>query len=167
MSLHSDLIEQAEHLAKREHTRPRQASLRRALSTAYYALFHLLISDAALKLIPNVPANLRNQATRALAHGEMKNACKQIKQRSEIFTVLLSQPVEPEISVVATTFIELQEMRHAADYDLAQTFDRLTVLTLIEQTKDAMSGWRKVRNTANANVFLASLLLNSRWNRSN
>jgi hypothetical protein len=62
--LHSDLIEQAQHLAKREPNRPRQASLRRAVSTAYYALFHMLISDAALKLVPNSPVWLRDQARR-------------------------------------------------------------------------------------------------------
>src|SRR5712692_5365690 len=43
-----DLLEQARHLANREKKRPRQASLRRAVSTAYYALFHLLISEALL-----------------------------------------------------------------------------------------------------------------------
>jgi hypothetical protein len=42
-----DLLEQAHHLAKRdERKRPRQASLRRAISTTYYALFHLLIMEA-------------------------------------------------------------------------------------------------------------------------
>jgi uncharacterized protein (UPF0332 family) len=40
-----DLLEQALHLANRERKGPRQASLRRAVSTAYYALFHLLISE--------------------------------------------------------------------------------------------------------------------------
>src|SRR5580658_8841910 len=48
MVLASDLLEQAYHLARREPKRPRQASLRRAVSTSYYALFHLLISEAAL-----------------------------------------------------------------------------------------------------------------------
>jgi uncharacterized protein (UPF0332 family) len=42
------LLEQAKHLANREKKRPRQASLRRAVSTAYYALFHLLIYEATL-----------------------------------------------------------------------------------------------------------------------
>ncbi|MGO9228583.1 MAG: hypothetical protein ACLQKA_05140, partial [Bryobacteraceae bacterium] len=37
-----DLLEQSRHLAQRERKRPRQASLSRAISTAYYALFHLL-----------------------------------------------------------------------------------------------------------------------------
>jgi hypothetical protein len=36
----------AYHLAKREPKRPRGASLRRAVSTSYYALFHLSICEA-------------------------------------------------------------------------------------------------------------------------
>src|ERR1035438_5650076 len=46
MAFAEDLLEQAYHLARRERTKPRQASLRRAISTAYYALFHLLIREA-------------------------------------------------------------------------------------------------------------------------
>jgi len=166
VSLHSELIEQAEHLAKREPKRPRQASLRRAVSAAYYALFHLLVNDAVRKLIPIAPDKLRGQAQRAFTHGEMRAACKQLTQGSELFLTLLEQPVEPEIRDVAEIFVELQQQRHAADYDLAQTFDQLDVLRTVEQSRAAMSGWRKVRNTPNANVFLAALLLNSRWNRS-
>ena len=48
MRLPEGLLEQAQHLVKREPKRPKQASLRRAISTAYYALFHLLISEAVL-----------------------------------------------------------------------------------------------------------------------
>jgi len=39
MSLHADLLDQAEHLAQLDQRRPKQASLRRAVSSAYYALF--------------------------------------------------------------------------------------------------------------------------------
>jgi len=49
MALADDLLEQAHHLAKREPKRPRQASLRRAVSTAYYSLVHLLISSVTLQ----------------------------------------------------------------------------------------------------------------------
>ena len=48
MSLHGDLLDQASRLAVQEPRRPRQASLRRAVSAAYYALFHLLV-DAATR----------------------------------------------------------------------------------------------------------------------
>jgi hypothetical protein len=47
MSFPNDLLEQARHLANREPKRPKQASLRRAVSTAYYALFHLLGIETA------------------------------------------------------------------------------------------------------------------------
>ncbi len=49
MSLADDLLEQSFELAAREAGAPdvpKQASMRRAVSTAYYALFHLLVGEA-------------------------------------------------------------------------------------------------------------------------
>lgn len=57
MGLPEDLLEQAGHLARRERKRPRQASLRRAVSAAYYALFHLLTSEP-----PTSSGRLRRRA---------------------------------------------------------------------------------------------------------
>src|SRR5438045_561666 len=74
MSLQGDLIEQAEHLVRRERGRPRQASLRRAISSAYYALFHLLIHEATFRVIRN--PSLRQRFSRAFEHGDMKNASR-------------------------------------------------------------------------------------------
>lgn len=39
MAFAEDLLERAAFLARREPTRPKQASLRRAISTAYYAIY--------------------------------------------------------------------------------------------------------------------------------
>ncbi len=44
--MHKDLLEQAERLAMLEIKKPKQASLRRAISAAYYAMFHLLVDEA-------------------------------------------------------------------------------------------------------------------------
>ena len=46
MAFADDLLDLSKQLANLEPENPRQASLRRAVSTAYYALFHLLISEA-------------------------------------------------------------------------------------------------------------------------
>ena len=52
MTLAADLLEQARHLVRWESREPLgQASLRRGVSTAYYALFHLLIEDAAAMVV--------------------------------------------------------------------------------------------------------------------
>jgi hypothetical protein len=72
VSLAHDLLEQAQHLAKRERGRPRQASLRRAISAAYYALFHLLLEEAALQAIPGSLASWRPVSARSINHGDVK-----------------------------------------------------------------------------------------------
>ena len=45
MAFADDLLKDARHLAARGGKNPKQSSLRRAVSTGYYALFHLLIAD--------------------------------------------------------------------------------------------------------------------------
>ena len=70
MSLALDLLEQARHLSRREPRRPRQVSLRRAISAAYYALFHLMIQEATGILVAR--PELRTKFARAFEHGEMK-----------------------------------------------------------------------------------------------
>ena len=69
MALADDLLEQAQHLARRERQRPRQASLRRALSAAYYAVFHLLIADAVTNWRRD---DQRDSLARTFEHGKMK-----------------------------------------------------------------------------------------------
>jgi hypothetical protein len=72
MSLHDDLLEQAEHLAKIDARRPKQASLRRAVSASYYALFHLLTSEASALYATDF--GLAARINRTHNHGEMKKA---------------------------------------------------------------------------------------------
>jgi uncharacterized protein (UPF0332 family) len=51
VSLAADLVDQAAHLTALERGRPKQASLRRAVSSAYYSLFHLIVDDASRYLV--------------------------------------------------------------------------------------------------------------------
>jgi hypothetical protein len=69
-----DLSEQATELAKKEPRRPKRASPRGAISTAYYALFHLIVEDAANVLAPPAPSSLRTIVRRAFQHGSMLSA---------------------------------------------------------------------------------------------
>lgn len=47
MAFAEDLLKQAFLLVHKEPKSPRQASLRRSVSTAYYAVFHLLIQETS------------------------------------------------------------------------------------------------------------------------
>jgi hypothetical protein len=117
MSLHSDLLRQARQPAHLEPRRPRQASLRRAVSTAYYALFHLLIHEATTTLIA-APV-VRGRFSRAFDHGDMKAASKDFATATtakQLAKLTGGVAIPPDLQTVANTFVDLQEARHEADY---------------------------------------------------
>ncbi len=159
-----DLLEQAHHLANREKKRPRQASLRRAVSTAYYALFHLRISEATLNWRR---VDQRPVLARFFEHGRMKDASN--KQRSECNRFIESHPpptIGPQLKCmqqllrVADTFFQAQQQRHTADYDNSKQWTRTEALTLIQQVDAAFRSWRTIRDEPVAQGYLISLLGN-------
>lgn len=167
MTLHHDLIEQAQYLAYREPRKPRQASLRRAVSAAYYSLFHLLLHEATHLLFPGKPATLRERASRAFTHSEAKNVCEIFARKKGGVKDLTTEPLEQQLTEIAATFVQLQEARQRADYDLMQTFDRIQVVDYVDQARVAIAQWKMIKNNPNTNVFLAALLVHNRWNKYN
>jgi hypothetical protein len=169
MALRHDLLEQARHLATREPTRPRQASLRRAVSASCYALFHFLAAEGARLSAPARPSGLRAQVRRASSHADMRALCRQFAGRtglSDHMRSLVSLPLDPGLISIARQFLELQDERHAADYDISQGFSRFEVLNMIADVQTAFDDWSRVLVTPNATVFLTALLLNRQWSRA-
>ena len=162
MTLHADLLKQARFLAVKEPRRPSQASLRRAVSATYYALFHLLVDEATKLMLSGHPRGaLRDCLARAFNHSAMKQAANQFAQdrvSSKISPGLDGRPVQPKLTDVAQTFVELQDTRHQADYDRADRFTRGETLDLIESAERAFRDWREVRGTLQADTFLTALL---------
>lgn len=77
MSLHDDLLKQAEQLAIADPRKPRQASLRRAVSAAYYALFHKLVDQGTVFLVSRRRRSaLRACLARAFAHATMRQVAQ-------------------------------------------------------------------------------------------
>jgi len=122
MSLAEELLERAQFLASDEHTTS-QANIRRAISASYYAVFHLLSAAVAEQVSPDLPAGLRECTQRALSHSQMFNVAKAFSQQGQITVknlpkgFVLPNPISAELASVASDFQELQEARHAADYD--------------------------------------------------
>lgn len=178
MTLHHDLLDQAAHLATRETKKPKQASLRRAVSAAYYALFHLLVADGAKRFSPAKPDNLHLLIQRAFTHGDMRNVCKDFAEGHKAFIKnkqsgqpppatrrLVTLPLDPELFSVVQAFVELQEARHDADYDLDKQWNRLDVLNRVQTARQAFADWAVIRSTPNATVFVVALLLQRHWGR--
>jgi hypothetical protein len=178
LTLHHDLLDQAAHLATREARKPKQASLRRAVSAAYYALFHLLTAEGARRLSPAKPDGLRLLVQRAFSHGDMRNVCKnfadgqravlksQVPGQPPLATrQLLSFPLEAPLFAVIQAFVALQEARNEADYDLAKSWRRVDVLNRVQAARQTFADWASIRTVPNATMFLAALLLQRNWGR--
>jgi hypothetical protein len=169
MQLDSDLLALADHLARRERRRPRQATLRRAVSTAYYALFHLLVGEAVRLLAPGrQQAELRRMLARAFSHREMKAVCQQLtssKLPADLAVALGACGLPRELVQVAKTFCLLQSHRQAADYDLGARFERIQVLDQIEKVRAASLALATVRRHPATRLYLTALLAGTRWSR--
>jgi len=160
----NDLLEQARHLANREPQRPRQASLRRAVSTAYYALFHLLGTEVA--------KNWKRVAERAtlarmLDHGPMARVCT--TKRDELNKYFTTRPpASPQLTVlrhihtITNAFEQMHQQRQIADYDTSSKWGRTDVLEKIESVQAAFDSWRAIRDEPEAQKFLVTLLLKER-----
>jgi hypothetical protein len=171
MSLHDDLLKQAWMLVEREPRRPRQASLRRAVSAAYYSLFHLLIDAATRESIRGeAAAILRALAARGFEHREMKQASKRFASGLRALPAHLAHAVgsifPADLSLVAKAFVALQDARHAADYDLSRRFTRSDARDYVQQATDAFCAWELVKGHRAARVYLVALLLDGRLGRS-
>jgi uncharacterized protein (UPF0332 family) len=156
MALADDLLEQAEYLANREPKRPKQASLRRAVSTAYYSLFHLLIASTILNW---KNTHQRAHVARAFDHKSMKEASK--KTASKQFPAP-DAAVGGHLRVVARAFVELQHHRHLADYNYAKKWSKTEVQSHIDTAAAAFESWKTISRERLAQDYLVTLLIKER-----
>lgn len=163
MSLADDLLEQARHLAQRDVARPKQASLRRALSTAYYALFHLLVDGSRRFLLGGGARNrhLRDVLARCYEHKAMNDASKSFGGGTSPW-LAAGTAVSQELRDVARTFAHAQRNRHAADYDLGRVFTRGDVLSEVARIERAFALWEQIEGQDDAKAFMLALLLRAR-----
>ena len=153
MSFAQDLLEQAEHLVNRDGADPKQASLRRAVSTAYYALFHLLIDEAVGNWSV---ARHRGRLARTFDHGSMRRVCDDHVKSFYSAGKPASQLLLKE---VAETFSELQLKRHTADYDNSYIWTKADAQDWIARTQIAFAYWNTTCLQDEAQDFLLSLFL--------
>ena len=120
--------------ASRE-TDPEQAQthLKRAVGTAYYAMFHAVCVNAA-ELVPsenNDPAAAAawRQAYRGPEHTHTRNQCRNAG---------LMAPFPPEIKGFAAAFVQLQSSRNQADYNPISDFHPVDVSQIINDAEAAI-----------------------------
>ena len=173
MTLALDLLRQSRMLANHERKRPRQASLRRAVSSAYYALFHLLVDAASRDLVSgNSGLAIRHRVARVFGHTEMKKYCQTLanwnqNQPPRHLKALVNLPPSADLQVITSAFVELQQARHEADYDVSRRFSRDDVLALIRMADTAFDALGRLgRKSQERRLLLVGLVFNDRWQRN-
>ena len=166
MNFATQLLSVARKLAIEPSDEALQASLRRSLSTTYYALFHLLVEEAARRLVPSSPPGLRSRVSRTFVHNEVNKVCGQFsKQLNPDLKALLPAGVPDDLRLVAETFSQLQQVRHRADYDPDFVTIRSFALLRFNEAERAFSAWQRVSSSEEANVFLTALAFGARWSK--
>jgi uncharacterized protein (UPF0332 family) len=172
MSLHTDLLAQSKHLLSREPRRPRQASLRRAVSAAYYSLFHLLIYEASRVFVKD--SDTIGMLSRSYNHGEMLkvskmfakgNVPKKLHPLYATFNNATRKPIFDRIMSIAQAFVDLQEARHKADYDLRKSYTRQEAEQLVKLAEQAFLDWREVRSDDLARIYVSCFLVADAWDK--
>ena len=162
MAFADDLLALARDIANLPSETRRQANLRRAVSTAYYALFHLLISEATLNW---ARPELRPMLGRLFDHGPMYSTS--VTKEAELNAYFKGDPPEgPERTVaqhlltVTIAFVQAQQRRVDADYNMGREVTETETLTQIESVTEAFKSWNIIRDEATAQAYLLSMLGN-------
>jgi hemerythrin-like domain-containing protein len=159
MPYHDELLAQAEELVHKDGNGPTQADLRRAVSAAYYALFHLLTGEASLNWSHE---GSRGSFARMFDHGIMRKASQRVfDSRLSPFSGE-DQTVVDHLKVVAQAFVQLQQKRHLADYDNAVFWAYRESEAEVVTARNAFQSWTAIRNENLAQSYLVSLLIRSR-----
>ena len=128
---------------------PSQEALRRAVSTAYYAMFHALAnSNADLIAGPQTPANQANWTAtyRSLRHYRAENPLHG-------WPHLFSQPVQDFAAVIAVA----KQRRENADYNPDVNFTQAQVVTWIDRAEQAIIDFNAASPQERAMVAIATL----------
>ena len=111
-----------------------QTHLKRAVSTAYYAMFHAVCANAAALLSDEIANSAASaawlQAYRGPEHTHVRNQCRNAG---------LMAAFPPEISNFAQNFVQIQSYRNQADYNPRSDFSLSDVLEIIDDAERAIN----------------------------
>lgn len=168
MTIPGDLLDQAKTLARIAPKKPKQANLRRAISSAYYALFHYLSEEAVKGFIGTAHQRKphRDLARRAIGHARLKEVCSEFlkstpRQLLPPFWAPAHISTNSDLMTICENLIDLQEFRHRADYDFSVPVTKSKALDACRKPEDAMGAWKRLRqgHLSASTLFAMAILL--------
>ncbi len=127
---------------------PRQVDLRRAISAAYYGVFHFCLTAAADEFIGVTQRATSRYALvyRSIDHKNLRELCLEAKKATPPAKFAPYFPTGgfgPNIQTFSTAAIELQEKRHLADYNPQPRFRTSDAKLAISTARSALHGFKQ------------------------
>lgn len=131
---------------------PRQADLRRAISNAYYGVFHAVVTAAADDFVGRTKRQTPRYALvyRSIDHGSLRGLCTNVEKTTLPKKYIKYEPrggFGPDLTALATAVVELQEKRHAADYDPLFRVNMTDAVLAVATGRTALIRFRRANST--------------------
>lgn len=157
----NELLRQADLLAGQ--TPPTQADLRRAISSAYYAVFHFCLTAAA-EMVTGASAPSTERYThvyRSIDHKVLRGLCGQLGQSQPQNVAITPGSGFGRLQDFARLTASLYEQRIFADYDPSRTYSDTEARVVISDARLAIT-WFNSCDDEQKNAFLTMLLFRQR-----
>lgn len=148
------------------------AFYRRAISTAYYALFHRITEDVSGLVVGHLEAHRQTVFRRSIAHRAFKGLRKDLAdqhQQAEQAWLRERQSILVQLKALCADLLQLQESRESADYAPHLDAPSTTAEEALRSSAVALQTWAALPESAKA-LFAQSLLwhlaLNQRFKAS-
>lgn len=169
--------------------RPSPTDHRRAVSSAYYALFHRVVEETVLRVLPDGVASDedRFRAARWIQHADINQAARWVGECASVTDATATPPastgvkhgvwdlfsvpgvgasrvgdVPHHLLRLTRTFVDLQAARHSADYDQLASFPKSTAQRHVGAAEAAIGLLRANVVDAHVQRFLALVVFRSR-----
>ena len=137
------LLRAAKDLLPPRPGRPPDASIRRSISTAYYAIFAAASEEVARRNT----GETRIVARRLLDHGSARDVCSTLASQRRIPWLTGHPACSADVEQFSMCFLELQSERERADYDDAYEPKKDDALAAIATARRGVECLRQARNS--------------------
>ena len=132
-------------------TQPAPAAIRRAISTAYYAMFHALTANNVDVLISPAHNQLTADAWIRIYRGLNHNHARSQLQQNRTNLSASAQ-------IFADLFCDLQNERHNADYNPEATFTIQAATTWLDKAETTITEFLQTSRTERAAIAILTLI---------
>lgn len=145
---------------------PRQADLRRAISSAYYGLFHAVVTEAADDFvgISHRQTPRYSLVYRSVDHRWLRTLCEDIAKPTLPIRYRNYQPTGgfgPDLAAFSAALVDLQEKRHLADYDPQLRVRMSDAISAVDTGRAALIRFRSANRTRRK-AFLSLVVFSPR-----